>query len=191
MKMFHTINLMIMPLAVCRARLTRTNYATPLTSQLFDLWNTCLTLNSSLRPTNILSLGIPQSFTTHTTLQLFVESSITIAVPLGLEDMVPHPQEPLLCLSLLFRSPIQLMLTRMFFFMNFCFSFIFSVSRALYGTIIYQLLNDELVVRLLKTRIMLHFVLFIPVVSLIYLHLQFFLMIYVTNFLCDIIMSIL
>src|SRR6266511_3340738 len=124
MKMFHAINLMITPLAVCRARLTRTNYATPLTSQLFDLWNTCLTLNSSLRPTNILSLGIPQSFTTHTTLQLFVESSITIAVPLGLEDMVPHPQEPLLCLSLLFRSPIQLMLTRMFFFMNFCFSFI-------------------------------------------------------------------
>src|SRR6266508_5796854 len=81
MKKFHSMTHTAMLPAVHLARMTQMTYATPLTSQLFDLWQACLTTSLSTRPTNILSYQIHQQYSTHTILQLFVESSLAVSVP--------------------------------------------------------------------------------------------------------------
>ena len=83
------------------------------------------------------------------------------------------------------------MLKHMFFYMKYLFRFIFSLSRALYASLLFQIRNDELVVRILEKGIMLRFIMFIPVCSLAPTCLTCFLVIYVTNYLCDVIMSLL
>ncbi len=54
-----------------------------------------------------------------------------------------------------------------------------------------QIFRDELVVRVLEKRIMLHFVLFVPVVSLFMLRVICFFLIYVTNYLDDVLNAML
>ena len=139
-------------------------HTTPLMSQLFNLWQACLTTSLSTRPTNILSYQIHQQFSTHTILQLFVESSLTISIP---RELVEVPQENFIVQpSWLFRHRYQLMLKHMFLYMNYLFCFIFSLSRALYVSFKVQIFRDELVVRILEKGIMLHFVcLFLLLVS--------------------------
>jgi len=88
--------------------------------------------------------------------------------------------------SWLFRRRYQLTLKCMFLYMQYLFRFIFSLSRALYASFKVQIFHDELVVRILEKGIMLRFVLFIPVVSLVTLRVICFLCIYVTNYLGDI-----
>ncbi len=82
------------------------------------------------------------------------------------------------------------MFLRMFYFLVFVFSFVLSLSRALVALVLFQIRNDKLVVHILEKRIMLRFVLFMPVVTLVSLRLLAFFVIYVTNYLCDIIMSL-
>src|SRR6266508_1875249 len=89
MKKFHSMTHTAILPAVHLARMTQTTYATPLTSQLFDLWQACLMTSLSTRPSNILSYQIHQQYPTHTILQLFIESSLTISVPKELVE-VPH-----------------------------------------------------------------------------------------------------
>src|SRR6266545_4363178 len=115
MKMFHSIARLATPPAIHLARTTRMTYMTPLTSQLFDLWQACLTMSLSTRPTNILSYQIHQQYLTHTIFQLFVESSITVSIPRELvevlyENFIVQP-------SWLFCCFHQLMLKHMFCFM--------------------------------------------------------------------------
>src|SRR6266540_7421539 len=81
MKRFHSTTCIDTLLAVHLARTTWTTSAISLITQLFDLWQECLTTNLSDRPTNILSYEILQQFTTHTIFQLYIESSLTINVP--------------------------------------------------------------------------------------------------------------
>ena len=132
---------------------------------------------------------VHQQYSTHTIFQLFVESSITVSVP---RELVEVPHENFIVQPLwLFHCPHQLMLQHMFCFMIFLCQFFFSLSCALYVSFLFQLLNDELVVRTLEKRVMLHFVMFIPVCSLALTHLTCFLVIYVTNYLSDVIMSLL
>jgi len=189
MKMFHDIAHSAMPPAVYLARMMRMTYATPLMSQLFNLWQACLMMSLSTRPTNILSYQIHQQYSIHTIFQLFVESSITISVPRELIE-VPHKNfivQP----SLLFHSPRQLMLKRMLCFMIFLFCFIFSISRALYVSFCFQILNNKLVVHVLEKRIMLCFIMFFPVFNLVLMCLTCFFLIYIIIILSDIIMSFL
>ncbi len=158
--------------------------AIPLITQLFDLWETCLTTNLTNRPSNILSYQIHQQYSTHTIFQLFVESSLTVNVP---RELVEVPQENFIVQpSWLFRCHYQLTLKRMFLYMQYLFHFVFSLSRALYASFKVQIFHDELVVRILEKGIMLRFVLFIPIVSLVTLRVICFLCIYVTNYLGDI-----
>ena len=79
----------------------------------------------------------------------------------------------------------QLMLKHMFCFMIFLFHYLFSVSCALYVSFCFQILNNELVVHILEKRIMLHFVIFIPVCCLALMRLACFLLIYIINILND------
>ena len=74
----------------------------------------------------------------------------------------------------------------MFLYMNYLFRFIFSLSRALYASFKVQIFRDKQVVRILEKGIMLHFVLFVPIVSLVTLRVICFLCIYVTNYLGDV-----
>jgi len=71
--------------------------------------------------------------------------------------------------SWLFCRQYQLTLKHMFLYMQYLFCFISSLSRALYASFKSQIFRDELVVRILEKRIMLHFVLFVPIVSLVML----------------------
>src|SRR6266511_1573065 len=171
--------------AVHLARTMWMTSAIPLITQLFDLWQECLTTNLTDRPTNILSYEIHQQFTTHTIFQLYVESSLIINVPRELVE-VPHANfivQP----SWLFHCRYQLTLKHMFLYMQYLFHFIFSLSCALYASFKSQIFHDELVVRILEKRIMLGFVLFIPVVCLVMLRVICFFIIYITNYLCDVI----
>src|SRR6266540_7439274 len=184
LKRFHSMTRIDMLQAVHLARTTRTSSVIPLMLQLFDLWETCLTMNLIDRPTNILSYQIHQHSLTYTTFQLFVESSLTINVPWDLVD-VPHKNfivQPLW----LFRRQYQLMLKHMFCYMNYLFRFVFSILRVSYASIKVQILHDELVVRVLEKRIMLRFVLFMPVFCLVTLRLTCFFVIYVTNYLSNV-----
>ena len=79
----------------------------------------------------------------------------------------------------------------MFSFMKFLFRYIFSLFHALYASLLFQIWSDKRVVRVLEKRIMLHFVMFIPVCSLVLMHLTCFLCIYITNYFSDMIMSLL
>ena len=88
--------------------------------------------------------------------------------------------------SWLFCHQYQLTLKHMFLYMHYLFHFIFSLSRALYASFKVQIFHDKLVVRILEKGIMLCFVLFVPVVSLVTLRVICFLCIYVTNYLGDI-----
>src|SRR6266498_2728723 len=81
MKKFHSIIHIDMLPAVHLTRMTRMTSVIPLITQLFDLWQECLTTNLSDRPTNILSYEIHQQFTTHTIFQLYIESSLTVNMP--------------------------------------------------------------------------------------------------------------
>ncbi len=175
--------------AVHLARMTWTTSAIPLITQLFDLWETCLTTNLMDRPSNILSYQIHQQYSTHTIFQLFVESSLTINVP---RELVEVPQENFIVQpSWLFRRRYQLMLKHMFLYINYLFRFIFSLSRAFYASFKVQIFHDKLVVRILKKGIMLHFVLFVSVVSLMILRVICFLCIYITNYLGDVLRAML
>src|SRR6266511_938926 len=167
MKRFHNTTCIDTLPAVHLARTTRTSSAIPLITQLFDLWQTCLTTNLMDRPSNILSYQIHQQYSTHSIFQLFVESSLTVNVPQELVD-VPH-EKFIVQPSWLFRRRYQLTLKRMCLYMNYLFCFIFSLSCALYASFKVQIFRDELVVRILEKGIMLHFVLFVPVVSLVIL----------------------
>src|SRR6266542_244132 len=167
MKRFHSMTRIDTLPAVHLARMTRTSSAIPLTTQLFDLWETCLTTNLTDRPSNILSYQIHQLYSTHTIFQLFVESSLTVNVP---RELVEVPQENFIVQpSWLFHHHYQLMLKHMFHYMQYLCCFIFSLSHALYASFKVQIFRDELVVRILEKGIMLRFVLFIPVVSLMML----------------------
>ncbi len=141
--------------------------AIPLITQLFDLWQECLTTNLSDRPTNILSYEIHQQYSTHTIFQLYVESSLTVNMPRELVE-VPH-ENFIVQPTWLFCRQYQLTLKHMFLYMQYLFCFISSLSRALYASFKSQIFRDELVVRILEKRIMLHFVLFVPIVSLVIL----------------------
>src|SRR6266545_4288584 len=123
MKRFHSMTRIDTLLAVHLARTTRTNSAIPLTTQLFDLWETCLTMNLMDRPSNILSYQIHQQYSTHSIFQLFVENSLTINVPRELVD-VPH-ENFIVQPSWLFRRRYQLTLKRMCLYMNYLFRFFF------------------------------------------------------------------
>ncbi len=184
MKRFHSITHIDTLPAVHLARTTQTSSAIPLITQLFDLWETCLTMNLMDRPSNILSYQIHQQYSTHSIFQLFVESSLTVNVPQELVD-VPH-ENFIVQPSWLFRRRYQLTLKRMFLYMQYLFRFIFSLSHALYASFKVQIFHDKLVVRILEKGIMLCFVLFVPVVSLMTLRVICFLCIYVTNYLGDI-----
>src|SRR6266540_2348217 len=181
MKRFHSMTHIDMLLAIRLTRMTQTTSAIPLITQLFNLWQECLTTNLSDRPTNILSYEIHQQFTTHTIFQLYVESSLTINVPREFVE-VPHANfivQP----SWLFRHHYQLTLKHMFLYMQYLFHFIFSLSCALYASFKSQIFHDELVVHILEKRIMLHFILFVPIVSLVMLRVTCFFVIYITNYL--------
>src|SRR6266498_5848413 len=130
LKKFHSTTRIDMLPAVYLARTTRTSSVIPLTLQLFDLWETCLTMNLIDRPTNILSYQIHQHSSTHTTFQLFVESSLAVNVPWDLAD-VPH-ENFIVQPSWLFCRKYQLMLKRMFCYMNYLFRIIFSILRVFY-----------------------------------------------------------
>ena len=153
--------------AIHLARMTRTSSAIPLTTQLFNLWETYLTMNLMDRPSNILSCQIHQQYSTHSIFQLFIESLLSINVP---RELLEVPQENFIVQpSWLFRRRYQLTLKRMFLYMQYLFHFVFSLSRALYASFKVQIFRDELVVRILEKGIMLHFVLFVPIVSLMIL----------------------
>ncbi len=189
MKKFHSMTRSAMLPAIHLARTMQTTYATPLTSQLFDLWQACLTTSLLTRPTNILSYQIHQQYPIHTILQLFVEISLTVSVP---KEIVEVPHENFIVQPLwLFHRSHQLMLKHMFSFMKFLFCYLFSLSRALYTSLLFQIQNDKLVVRILEKGIMLCFVMFIPICSLVLMRLTCFLVIYITNYLCDMIISFL
>src|SRR6266498_4853267 len=189
MKKFYSMTRNAMLPAIHLARMIQMTYATPLMSQLFNLWQACLMMSLSMRPTNILSYQIHQQFSTHTILQLFVESSLTDSVPRELVE-VPH-ENFIVQPSWLFRHSYQLTLKHMFSFMKFLFCYLFLLSRALYRSLLFQIRNDELVVHVLKKGIILHFLMFIPVCSLTFTQLTCFLVIYVTNYLSDVLMSLL
>src|SRR6266511_257467 len=128
MKKFHSMTRTTILPAVHLARTMQTTYVTPLTSQLFDLWQACLTTSLSTRPTNILSYQIHQQSSTYIILQLFVESSLTVSVP---RELVEVPHENFIVQPLwLFHHSHQLMLKCMFSFMKFLFRYIFSLSHA-------------------------------------------------------------
>ena len=142
-----------------------------------------------MRPTNILSYQIHQQYLTHTIFQLFVESSITVSVPRELvevlhENFIVQPLWLFCCFH-------QLMLKHMFCFMISLFRYLFSLSRALYASFKVQIFRDELVVRILEKGIMLRFVLFIPIVSLVTLRVMCFICIYITNYLGDVLCTML
>src|SRR6266498_2878346 len=183
LKKFHSTTRINMLLAVHLTRTTRTSSAIPLTLQLFNLWETCLTTNLIDRPTNILSYQIHQHSSTHTTFQLYVESSLTVNVPWDLVD-VPH-ENFIVQPSWLFRRQYQLMLKRMFLYMNYLFRLLFSILHVIYASFKVQILHDELVVRILKKGIMLRFVLFPLVFGLVTLRFICFFVIYVTNYCLD------
>src|SRR6266498_1804040 len=185
LKKFHSTTRIDMLLAIHLARTTRTSSAIPLTLQLFNLWYTCLTMNLIDRPTNILSYQIHQHSSTHTIFQLFIESSLTINVPWDLAD-VPH-ENFIVQPSWLFCRQYQLMLKRMFSYMNYLFRLVFSILRVSYASLKAQILHDELVVRILEKGIMLRFVLFMPVLSLVLLRVICFFVIYITNYCLDVI----
>ena len=88
--------------------------------------------------------------------------------------------------SWLFRRRYQLTLKRMFLYMQYLFRFIFSLSHALYASFKVQIFCDKLVVRILEKGIMLCFVLFVPIVSLMILRVICFFCIYVTNYFGDV-----
>src|SRR6266498_4029876 len=189
MKRFHsTIHIDTLPVV----HLTRTTWTTsviPLITQLFNLWQECLTTNLTDRLSKILSYEIHQQYTTHTIFQLYVESSLTISVPRELvevlhENFIVQP-------SWLFRRQYQLTLKHMFLYMQYLFRFIFSLSHALYASLKSQIFRDKLVVRILEKGIMLHFVLFIPIVSLVTLQVTCFFVIYITNYLADVLYAML
>src|SRR6266511_3223270 len=184
MKRFHSMTRIDTLPAVHLARTTRMSSTIPLTIQLFNLWETCLTMNLMDRPSNILSYQIHQQYSTHTIFQLFVESSLTVNVPRELVE-VPH-ENFIVQPSWLFRRRYQLMLKHMFLYMKYLFHFIFSLSCALYASFKVQIFHDELVVRIFEKGIMLRFVLFVPIVSLVTLQVMCFLCIYVTNYLGDV-----
>ncbi len=142
MKKFHSMTRTTKLPAIHLARMTQTTYTTPLTSQLFDLWQACLTTSLSMQPTNILSYQIHQQFSTHTILQLFVKSSLTTSVPRELVE-VPH-ENFIVQPSWLFRHSYQLTLKHMFSFMKFLFCYIFSLFRALYASLLFQIRSDKL-----------------------------------------------
>src|SRR6266545_997271 len=155
-------------------------------SQLFDLWQACLMMSLLTQPTNILSYQIHQQYSTHTIFQLFIKSSLTISVP---RELVEVPYENFIVQpSWLFRHSYQLTLKHMFSFMKFLFRYLFSLSCALYASLLFQIRYDELVVCILEKGIMLCFVIFIPVCSLALRCLTCFLVLYVTNYLSDMIM---
>src|SRR6266540_5030384 len=81
MKKFHNMTCTATLPAVHLARMMQMTYTTPLMSQLFDLWQACLTTSLSTRPTNILSYQIHEQFSTHTIFQLFIKSSLLISIP--------------------------------------------------------------------------------------------------------------
>src|SRR6266511_5252196 len=129
MKRFHNTTCIDTLPAVHLARTTRTSSAIPLITQLFDLWQECLTTNLMDRPSNILSYQIHQQYLTHTIFQLFVKSLLTVNVP---RELVEVPQENFIVQpSWLFRRCYQLMLKHMFLYMNYLFCFIFFLSLAL------------------------------------------------------------
>ena len=132
MKRFHSTTRIDTLLAIHLARMTWTTSAIPLITQLFDLWETCLTTNLTNRPSNILSYQIHQQYSTHTIFQLYVESSLTVNMPRELVE-VPH-ENFIVQPSWLFRHQYQLMLKHMFSYMKYFFHFIFSLSRALYAS---------------------------------------------------------
>src|SRR6266545_2969952 len=117
MKKFHSMTCTTTLPVVHLTRTTQTTYTTPLTSQLFDLWQACLTTSLSMQPTNILSYQIHQQFPIHTILQLFVESSLTVSIPKELVE-VPH-ENFIVQPSWLFCCSYQLILKHMFSFMKF------------------------------------------------------------------------
>src|SRR6266511_1761033 len=88
MKRFHSTTHIDMLLAVHLARTTQTSSAIPLTTQLFDLWETCLTMNLTDRPSNILSYQIHQQYSTHSIFQLFFNSSLSVNVPRKLVEVL-------------------------------------------------------------------------------------------------------
>src|SRR6266545_1200396 len=152
MKKFHSMTCTTTLPAVHLARMMQMTYVTPLMSQLFDLWQACLTTSLSTRPTNILSYQIHQQFPTHTILQLFIESSLTVSVP---RELVEVPCENFIVQpSWLFCCSYQLILKHMFSFMKFLFCYLFLLSRALYRSLLFQIRNDELVVHILEKVIM-------------------------------------
>ena len=107
-------------------------------------------------------------------------------------ELVEVPQENFIVQpSWLFRRRYQLTLKHMFLYIQYLFRFIFSLSRALYASFKVQIFRDELVVRILEKGIMLHFVLFVPIVSLVILRVICFLCIYITNYLGDVLNAML
>src|SRR6266511_2278540 len=127
MKRFHSMTRIDMLPAVHLARMMRTSSMIPLTTQLFNLWETCLTINLMDRPSNILSYQIHQQYSTHSIFQLFIESSLTVNVP---RELLEVPQENFIVQpSWLFHRCYQLMLKHMFLYMKYLFCFIFSLSR--------------------------------------------------------------
>ncbi len=134
---FHSMTRTATLPAVHLDRMTQTTYTTPLMSQLFNLWQACLTTSLSMRPTNILSYQIHQQFPTHTILQLFVESSLTISIP---RELVEVPHENFIVQPLwLFCCSCQLTLKHMFSFMKFLSRYLFLLSRALYASLLFQI----------------------------------------------------
>src|SRR6266540_3727009 len=112
MKRFHSTTRIDMLPAVHLARTTWTSSAIPLITQLFDLWQECLTTNLMDRPSNILSYQIHQQYSTHTIFQLFIESSLTVNVP---RELVEVPKENFIVQSSwLFHLRYQLVLKHMF-----------------------------------------------------------------------------
>src|SRR6266545_5162781 len=117
MKRFHSMTRIDTLPAVHLARTTRMSSTIPLTIQLFNLWETCLTMNLMDRPSNILSYQIHQQYSTHSIFQLFIESSLTINMP---RELVEVPQENFIVQpSWLFHCRYQLTLKYMCLYMQY------------------------------------------------------------------------
>src|SRR6266498_365541 len=139
MKKFHSMTCTATLPAIHLARTMQMTHTTPLMSQLFNLWQAYLTTSLSTRQTNILSYQVHQQFSTHTILQLFIESLLTVSIPRELVE-VPH-ENIIVQPSWLFCHSYQLTLKHIFSFMKFLFCYLFLLSRALYRSLLFQIRN--------------------------------------------------
>ncbi len=79
----------------------------------------------------------PAVFNPYYLAALCVESSLTISIP---KELVEVPHESFIVQpSWLFRCSYQLMLKHMFSFMKFLFCYNFSLSHALYASLLFQI----------------------------------------------------